>query len=135
MQQKGGMKGIAAAALAAITLTGCTALQPKDKPTPGAFRIKEDPFPSTYAPYGGVPTLIRGATVLDGEGGRIENGSVLLVNGKVDAVWGADLGAPEGAAVIDAGGKYVTPGIIDVHSHLGNYPSPGVAFFGGAARS
>ncbi|MFL6746468.1 MAG: amidohydrolase, partial [Sphingomicrobium sp.] len=68
----------------------------------------------------------RGATVLDGEGGRIDNGSVLLVAGKVAAVGGADLAAPEGATVIDARGAYVTPGIIDIHSHLGDYPSPGV---------
>jgi imidazolonepropionase-like amidohydrolase len=33
---------------------------------------------------------------------------------------------PAGAYLIDAAGKFVTPGIIDVHSHLGDYPSPGV---------
>jgi imidazolonepropionase-like amidohydrolase len=119
------MRGVLAAVLA-FGLAGCATLAPPAKPKPGEIRINENPYPSTYHPYGGVPTLIRGATVLDGEGGRIENGSVLLVDGKVSAVGGADLGAPEGATVIDAGGKYVTPGIIDVHSHLGDYPSPGV---------
>jgi imidazolonepropionase-like amidohydrolase len=34
--------------------------------------------------------------------------------------------APGDAVVIDGAGKYVTPGIIDVHSHLGVYPAPGV---------
>jgi imidazolonepropionase-like amidohydrolase len=34
--------------------------------------------------------------------------------------------APAGAAVIDGAGKYVTPGIVDVHSHLGVYAAPGV---------
>ena len=121
----GGMVRIATALIAVASLSACVA--PKEKPKPGAVRINENPFPSTYAPYGSVPTLIRGATILDGEGGRIDNGSILLVNGKIEAVGGADLGAPEGATVIDAGGRYVTPGIIDVHSHLGDYPSPGTA--------
>jgi imidazolonepropionase-like amidohydrolase len=113
------------AALLAILLgAGCATTPP---PKPGAIRINKDPYPSTYRPYGGVPTLIRGATVLDGEGGRIENGSVLLVDGKVQAVGGVEIAVPAGATVIDAQGRYVTPGIIDVHSHLGDYPSPGVA--------
>jgi len=119
------MRGVLAAVLA-LGLAGCAAVTPHAKPKPGEIRINENPYPSTYQPYGSVPTLIRGATVLDGEGGRIENGSVLLVDGKVSGVGGADLAAPEGATVIDAAGKYVTPGIIDVHSHLGDYPSPGV---------
>src|SRR6185369_4257339 len=117
------MRG-AIAAILAVGLAGCAAAPPK--PTPGTVRIAENPYPSTYQPYGGVPTLIRNATVLDGEGGRIDGGSVLLVNGKVQAVGGADLSAPDGATVIDAQGKFVTPGIIDIHSHLGDYPSPAV---------
>ena len=124
MLKGGTCKRIATALIAVAVLGGCAI---KEKPKPGSVRIAQNPFPSTYHAYGSVPTLIRGATVLDGEGGRIDNGSVLLINGKVEAVGGADLGAPDGAMVIDAGGRYVTPGIIDVHSHLGNYPSPGVA--------
>ena len=116
----------ALAATLALGLAGCAALAPPPKSKPGTVRVNENPFPSTYHPYGGVPTLIRGATILDGEGGRIDNGSVLLADGKVQAVGGADLAAPEGVTVIDAAGRYVTPGIIDVHSHLGDYPSPGV---------
>jgi imidazolonepropionase-like amidohydrolase len=50
---------------------------------------------------------------------------VLLANGRIEAV-GWNLNAPAGARVIDANGKWVTPGLIDVHSHLGVYPSPGV---------
>jgi len=84
-----------------------------------------DPFPSTYHAYPGVPTLVRGATVIDGEGGLIQDGSVLFADGKVVAV-GRTLDAPAGATVIDAAGKWVTPGIIDIHSHLGDYPTPSV---------
>ncbi|HTK59179.1 MAG TPA: amidohydrolase [Sphingomicrobium sp.] len=119
------MRG-ALAAILAIGLAGCAALAPPPKSKPGTVHIAENPYPSTYHPYGGVPTLIRNATILDGEGGRIDNGSVLLVDGKVLAVGGADLAAPDGATVVDAQGHYVTPGIIDIHSHLGDYPSPSV---------
>ncbi|RIX27070.1 amidohydrolase [Sphingomonas edaphi] len=117
------MKSLAAAIIAVAGLTACST---QEKQKPGAIRINKDPFPSTYQPYGGVPTLIRGATILDGEGGRIDNGSILIADGKVQAVGGPEIAAPAGAQVIDAGARYVTPGIIDVHSHLGNYPSPGV---------
>ena len=88
-----------------------------------------DPFPSTYAAYPSQATLITGATVLDGKGGLIENGRVLIEDGKITAI-GADLTAPEGATTINAAGKWVTPGIIDNHSHLGAYPSPGVQAHG-----
>ena len=88
-----------------------------------AVRPPVDPFPSTYQAYPGAPTLITGATVLTGTGEKIDNGSVLIVDGKISAV-GPDLEAPEGATTIDAAGKWVTPGIIDIHSHLGVYPSP-----------
>jgi len=124
MRRPGGLTRLAAV-VAVAGLPACVA--PQEKSKPGAIRINEDPYPSTYRPYGGVPTLIRGATILDGEGGRIDNGSILLAGGKIEAVGGPDLGAPEGATIIDAGGRYVTPGIIDVHSHLGDYPSPGTA--------
>ncbi|HEU5286356.1 MAG TPA: amidohydrolase family protein [Sphingomicrobium sp.] len=99
---------------------------PKPKPAP-PIRINEDPFPSTYVRYPGVPTVIRNATVFDGEGGRIDGGTVVLADGVVQSVGGAGLAAPAGAVEIDGTGKYVTPGIIDVHSHLGDYPSPAVS--------
>jgi imidazolonepropionase-like amidohydrolase len=125
MPDQGGIARLAAAMMAAAALTGCVTA-PKPAPKPGSVKINQDPYPSTYHPYPGVVTLIRGATILDGEGGRIENGSIILADGKVQAVGGSELAAPEGARVIDAFGRFVTPGIIDVHSHLGDYPSPGV---------
>jgi imidazolonepropionase-like amidohydrolase len=89
----------------------------------GPARPPQDPYPSTYEAYPSGIVLITHATVLTGAGGRIENGSVLLKDGKITAV-GVDLEAPEGASIVDAEGKWVTPGVIDIHSHLGNYPSP-----------
>jgi imidazolonepropionase-like amidohydrolase len=48
-----------------------------------------------------------------------------MVDGKIAAV-GATVDAPAGATVVDVTGKWVTPGVIDTHSHLGVYASPGV---------
>ena len=85
----------------------------------------EAPYASTYKPYPGAPTLVRNVTIYDGEGGRIDNGSALFADGKVVAV-GPQVDAPAGATVIDGAGKWLTPGVIDIHSHLGNGPSPSV---------
>ena len=88
-------------------------------------RIDPNPFPSTYKPYPGVPTLIRGATIFDGRGGQIDNGEILLRDGKIVAV-GQTVDAPADAVVVDGRGKFVTPGVIDAHSHMGNYAAPDV---------
>jgi imidazolonepropionase-like amidohydrolase len=71
------------------------------------------------------PLLITGATVLTGTGERLDGAAVHVVDGRIVAV-GADVSAP-GARVVDADGMWLTPGIIDVHSHLGDYPSPSIA--------
>jgi len=116
----------------AFALTACTGGGPaqsasSDAPPPGRGKgFNHDPFPSTYRAYPGVLTAIVHATVYDGEGGRIEDGTLLLADGKVKAVGGTDLPVPAGAMVIEGKGKWVTPGVIDVHSHLGDYPSPQV---------
>jgi len=88
-----------------------------------ADQFPNDQFPSTYKPLPSPPTLIRGATVLTGTDKEIPNADVLMRNGKIIAV-GQNLKAPDGATVVDGKGKFVTPGIIDIHSHLGVYPSP-----------
>ncbi len=61
--------------------------------------------------------LIKNATVMTVTHGNIKNGSVYLKDGKIAAV-GENVNAPADATVIDAGGKYVTPGIVDSHSHI-----------------
>jgi imidazolonepropionase-like amidohydrolase len=86
----------------------------------------EAPYASTYKPYPGMATAIRNVTIYDGEGGRIDNGVVFFADGKISGVGGADTSIPSGMTVIDGSGKVVTPGIIDIHSHLGDYPSPAV---------
>ncbi len=112
-------------AWAALALSGCAALAPKPKPAP-PVAINQDPYPSTYVRYPGVPTVIRHATVFDGDGKRYDDGTVVFADGAIQAIGGPGLASPAGALEIDGTGKWVTPGIIDIHSHLGDYPSPAV---------
>jgi imidazolonepropionase-like amidohydrolase len=99
-----------------------------EKSATGAVRPPLDPYPSTYEPYASGATLITGATILTGAGERIDNGSILLEGGKISAIGAAGaVDSPAGANTIDAAGKWLTPGVIDIHSHLGDYPSPSTA--------
>lgn len=82
------------------------------------------PYASRYQPLASQPTILKGATVLTGTGERLENADVVMRGGKIVAV-GPDLDAGD-MAVVDASGMWITPGVIDAHSHLGAYPSPGV---------
>src|SRR3569833_1187500 len=84
-----------------------------------------DLYPSTYRVPQGAPTLIRHATLQTGTGARLDDADVLFDDGKIQAV-GQNLQAPAGSRVIEGKGHWVTPGLIDVHSHLGEYPSPSV---------
>jgi len=114
-----------ASALAAVLLLGACASDTKgdrvNSASDGAV-----PYASTYKVYPGRPTALVGATVLDAAGHRFDSGVVLFRDGKVVAVGGSDMAIPEGYDRLDGTGKYVTPGVIDAHSHLGDYPSPGI---------
>ena len=66
---------------------------------------------------------IKGGTVVTVTGGTIENGVVLIENGKIKAV-GANVEIPDDCEVIDASGKWVTPGFIDAHTHLSTFNEP-----------
>ena len=87
--------------------------------------LAAEPFPSTYQVPANPPLLIQGAVVLTGTGERLDGADVLIDKGRVQAV-GRALSAPAGARIVAAQGRWVTPGLIDIHSHLGVYPSPGV---------
>ena len=92
---------------------------------PETRKAGEAAYASTYQPLPSQPVLLTNATILTAAGERIERGSVLMRDGKLAAV-GATVEVPAGVAVVDGTGKWVTPGVIDAHSHLGVYPSPGV---------
>jgi imidazolonepropionase-like amidohydrolase len=110
---------------AAPAPTALPAGQNPPQAVPEPWTIDAPPYASTYRPLPSQPVVITGATILTAAGERIERGSVLLRDGKVAAV-GAAIDAPAGATVVDGRDKWVTPGIIDAHSHLGVYPAPGV---------
>lgn len=89
---------------------------PEDDKGPNwAIETLADRAPKTRT---GGNVLIRNATILPVVGPTITNGSILIRGGKIAAI-GTDVAAPEGVAVVDAAGRYVMPGIIDPHSHLG----------------
>lgn len=114
------------AALLCVTI-GAQDKKPDTGPPPGRGGLSvanDDPFPSTYKPFPSRPVLIRNVNILTAAGPLIPNGAILLRDGKVAQV-GATVDAPADAQAIDAAGKYVTPGIIDDHSHLGVYAAPG----------
>lgn len=133
----------AAVSLLALGLSACTtsggagvkpggttakpAEKAENKPLPkGLDGSTSSGFPSTYVPLPSSATAFVGATVLTATGQQIENGIVVVSGGKIVSVGGSDIPVPAGTAVVDAKGKWLTPGIIDAHSHLGVYPSPGV---------
>lgn len=95
-------------------------------PGSGALSIPNaDPFPSTYHPFPSRPTVIRNATIMTAAGPTLRGASIFVRDGRIVEV-GATVNAPSDAVVVDGTGKFVTPGIIDPHSHLGVYAAPGV---------
>ena len=116
----------------AVTLACCLAspLGAKDKKsdsmTPAAKPLNKDPYPSTYQAFPGAATAVTNVTVYDGEGGKLTNATVTFRDGKLETVQSGKVDLAADYVKIDGTGKWVTPGIIDVHSHLGDYPSPGV---------
>ncbi len=113
------------AALCAALLAGCASTTDRDAASAPASSGVES-YASTYRPIPAPPVLITGATVLTGDGRRLDNADVLLRDGRVEQV-GSGLSAGADAVRVDGSGKWVTPGLIDVHSHLGVYPSPGAS--------
>ena len=74
-------------------------------------------LPVTAAAQDTDAIVIRGATILTVSKGTIRNGSILIQGGKIRAV-GRRVRVPRGATVIDATGMFVSPGLIDAHSHI-----------------
>ncbi len=93
------------------------------KPEPPKTALFDVSFPLgafgvTSTPEQPKALVFRGATVwTSGPAGLLEGASVLVESGKIAAV-GTDLTVPEGAVVVECGGKHITPGLIDCHSHI-----------------
>ena len=118
------MKNIRLTLLAAASAAILLACESKEETETKVDTSELPAFASTYSPQPSETTLITNARIIDGTGQEIENASLLMTDGKITAI-GSDVSGDAGLT-IDAQGKYVTPGIIDIHSHLGNYPTPSV---------
>jgi imidazolonepropionase-like amidohydrolase len=137
MRRSGGQEAKAAVICVFILTAGCasgaartnsgpspattTAAASTAKDTSGALGPQ---YPSTYQRHPNPPVLIRNATIMTATGQEIQGGSILFKDGRIVAV-GTNVQAPSDATVVDGTGKWVTPGVIDVHSHLGVYAAPG----------
>lgn len=112
-------------AVACATASGHpTAQTPAPAATAESTSVMRAQYPSTYHRHANPPVVIRNATIMTATGQEIPHGAILLRDGRIVAV-GATVEAPADAIVVDGTGKYVTPGVIDVHSHLGVYAAPG----------
>jgi len=102
----------AAALICGLGLLICSALLT----SPAALLADADKSPAVAAEASPI-ILIQNATILTVSHGTLERGSILIKDGKIAEV-GASVKAPKDAQVIDAGGQFVMPGIIDCHSHI-----------------
>ncbi len=107
----GGWRSLLAAVCA---LCVSCALPPGAPPAPPV-----DPAPAPVA----SALVIRGASVMTAAGPSLPRADVLVRGERIEAV-GTDVVAPSGATVIDAAGRWLTPGLIDPHSHIGVYAVP-----------
>ena len=108
-----------------ILLVGGLASCTSEDSTKVEAKPPRDAFPSTYIPAASESFVIEHATILTGTGKQLDDSSVLVENGKIKLI-GQNFFIPKDMKRYDANGKWLTPGIIDVHSHLGVYPSPGI---------
>ena len=115
------------ASCAALALMACSNDDTKNDTsnTSGDGLIPNTAFASTYKPAASENFIITNAHIFDGKGGEIENGFIRIADGRIAAIGEGDYRGDIDISY-DAGGKPVTPGLIDVHSHLGNYPSPSI---------
>ncbi len=88
-----------------------------------SLSVNRPQYPSTYQRHPYPPVVITNATIMTAAGQEIPHASILFREGQIVAV-GATVQAPSDAIKVDGTGKWVTPGIIDVHSHLGVYAAP-----------
>ena len=101
-------------------VVGCEKADIKEESLQTEFQA----FLSTYQPMASENIVIVNANMFDGLGNEFKDYDILIKDGKIQEI-GSDL-VIDGSEVIDAQGKWVTPGIIDIHSHMGVYPAPGV---------
>jgi imidazolonepropionase-like amidohydrolase len=144
MIRRRGAAALAGATLGWVALAACEPFTPARSPRAHAHppteapRAPGDPFVVPEANARAVvdvparepdlPVLVQHGTVMTAAGQTFSPGYVLMDRGEILDVGAGDGPAPPpGAEVVDATGKFVTPGIVDPHSHMGVYPVPETA--------
>jgi len=137
-RSNGGGQWMLAAFSAAVFAVGCASARAAQAPTASpaptqatspargqdtATSVDRPQYPSTYQRHPNPPVVIKNATIMTATGQEIQGGSILFAGGRIVSV-GATVNAPADAVVVDGTGKWVTPGVIDTHSHLGVYAAP-----------
>ena len=130
-------RALSSSVLAVLLLAGCASTEPasettNDESSYDAETLEDlkrgtynDAWESSYAPLPASPTLIQNATIMTAAGETHEDADLLLRNRQIDTL-GTDLPVPDDAKVVDGTDQYVTPGLIDSHSHLGVSATPEV---------
>ena len=80
-------------------------------------------FESTYKPLKSEKVLFINGNILDGEGNELLDTDLFIGNGKIIALGKGISIDDKDVKIIDAKNKWITPGIIDIHSHMGVYPA------------
>lgn len=113
--------------LSASLLAGCVSMSPDQAGDPSSSKALQPnaAFASTYTIAASKPLVIRNVRALTGTGEDLDAVDVVVEQGKISLIGNA-ASAPADALEVDGTGKWLTPGIIDVHSHMGVYPNPGI---------
>ena len=116
------MKNISHLTLLLLLTAACSEMNMSPS---SAVQNSNNYFGSTYEPMESEPTLFQSANIYDGLGGELLDYDLLIADGKIIEI-GQSLDQ-SGVKVIDASDKWITPGIIDIHSHMGVYSAPSVS--------
>ena len=116
------MKNISHLTLLLLLTAACSEMNMSPS---SAVQNSNNYFASTYEPMESQPTLFQSANIYDGLGGEFLDYDLLIADGKIIEI-GQSLNQ-SGVKVIDASDKWITPGIIDIHSHMGVYSAPSVS--------
>ncbi len=118
-------RALARTVLAAISLTACTTPASTHHLPPVEPYAPPEPLTGPALPTDSAPVYIHDVTVMTAAGPIYSPGHILLRRGVIEEVGSGAGQPPDGATSIDGHGMFVTPGIIDTHSHMGVYAIPG----------